>query len=49
MAAYAGLDAAILDPTEKLMYSNMKASLAIFGKDDYCGDYIKAFRNGNLI
>lgn len=49
MAVYAGLDAAILDPTDKLMNSNIKASLAITGKDDYCADYIKAFRDGNLI
>jgi len=49
MAVYAGLDAAILDPTEKLMNSNVKASLAITGKDDYCADYIKAFRDGSLI
>ena len=49
MAVYAGLDAAILDPTDKLMNSNLKASLAIVGEDDYCADYIKAFRDGNLI
>ena len=49
MAIYAGLDAAILDPTDKLMGSNIKASLAIAGMDDYCADYIKAFRNGNLV
>ena len=48
MAVYAGLDAAILDPAEKLMNSNLKASLAITGQDDYCSDYIKAFRDGNL-
>lgn len=49
MAAHAGLDAAILDPTEKLMNSSLKASLAIMGQDDYCGEYIKAFREGKLI
>ena len=49
MAIGAGLDAAILDPTDKLMNSSIKASLAIAGKDDYCADYIKAFREGNLI
>lgn len=49
MAVYAGLDAAILDPTEKLMNSNVRASLAIVGNDDYCSDYIKAFRDGNLV
>lgn len=49
MAVYAGLDAAILDPTDKLMNSISKASVAITGQDDYCGEYIKAFRDGNLI
>ena len=49
MAVYAGLDAAILDPTDKLMSSSLKASLAIAGLDDYCADYIKVFRDGNLI
>ena len=49
MAVYAGLDAAILDPTEKLMNSNLRASLAIVGRDDYCADYIKAFRDGKLV
>ncbi|MEI6863019.1 MAG: dihydropteroate synthase [Candidatus Omnitrophota bacterium] len=49
MAIFAGLDAAILDPTDKLMSSNIRAALAIVGKDDYCADYIKAFRDGNLV
>ncbi|MCX5680637.1 MAG: dihydropteroate synthase [Candidatus Omnitrophica bacterium] len=49
MAVYAGLDAAILDPTDKLMNSSRIASLAIVGEDGYCADYIKAFRAGSLI
>ena len=49
MAISAGLDAAILDPTDKLMNSSIRASLAIVGKDDYCADYIKSFRDGVLI
>lgn len=49
MAVYAGLDAAILDPTDKLMNSSLRASLAITGRDDYCAGYIKAFREGSLV
>ncbi len=49
MAVSAGLDAAILDPTDKLMSSNIRAAIAIVGKDDYCADYINAFRQGSLI
>jgi 5-methyltetrahydrofolate--homocysteine methyltransferase len=49
MAAHAGLDAAILDPTEKLMHSSVRASLAIIGRDEYCAEYINSFRSGNLV
>jgi 5-methyltetrahydrofolate corrinoid/iron sulfur protein methyltransferase len=43
-----GLDAAILDPTDTLLYAALKAGLAVAGKDDYCMDYITAFREGRL-
>jgi 5-methyltetrahydrofolate--homocysteine methyltransferase len=49
MALRSGLDAAILDPTEKLMYSSLQASLAIEGRDEYCSAYIKSFRDGKLV
>lgn len=49
MAVHSGLDAAILDPTEKLMHSSLRASLAIMGQDEYCSGYIKAFRDGTII
>lgn len=48
MAIQAGLDAAIMDPTDKRMSSSVKASIALLGLDDYCADYIKAFREGSL-
>lgn len=49
MAVQAGLDAAILDPMDKLIVSNLKASRALSGLDEYCAEYIQAFREGKLI
>jgi len=43
-----GLDAAILDPTDKQLVSVMRAALMLMGKDEYCVEYIKAFRKGLL-
>jgi 5-methyltetrahydrofolate corrinoid/iron sulfur protein methyltransferase len=43
-----GLDSAILDPTDNLLYSALKAALAICGRDDFCAEYIKAFRKERL-
>lgn len=49
MALDEGLDAAIIDPTEKHMASSIAASNALLGSDEYCGEYIRAFREGKLI
>ncbi len=43
-----GLDSAIIDPTDKLLYAMLKAATLIVGKDDYCKDYICAFREGRV-
>jgi len=43
-----GLDSAILDPTDKLLYGSYKAAWMIVGKDQYCMEYIKAFREGRF-
>lgn len=43
-----GLDAAILDPTDKDLYSAIKATLMVLGRDEYCMDYISAYREGRL-
>lgn len=48
MAMKEGLDAAIIDPTEKHTASAFAASNALLGDDEYCGDYIKAYREGRL-
>ena len=49
MALQSGLDAAILDPTDKLMLSSLRAAEALIGRDDYCAEYIRAFRERKLI
>ncbi|MCP4664984.1 MAG: dihydropteroate synthase, partial [Deltaproteobacteria bacterium] len=43
-----GLDAAILDPTDKKLFSALKAAHMVAGKDDFCMQYIAAFREGRL-
>jgi 5-methyltetrahydrofolate--homocysteine methyltransferase len=49
MAIQSGLDAAILDPTEKQVISSIAAAEALMCKDEYCAEYIKAFREGRLV
>jgi len=48
MAIHAGLDAAIVDPTDKHIFSAIAASRALLAQDEYCAEYIKAFREGKL-
>ena len=43
-----GLDSAIIDPTDKMLYGALKATLMIVGKDDFCMEYVTAFRGGRL-
>jgi 5-methyltetrahydrofolate--homocysteine methyltransferase len=43
-----GLDSAILDPTDKELYGALKAALMISGKDEFCMEYIKGFREGRF-
>jgi cobalamin-dependent methionine synthase I len=43
-----GLDAAIIDPTDKLLYTMLKAATLVVGKDNFCMDYICAFREGRV-
>lgn len=44
----AGLDCAILDPLDKRIMSFVYASELLQGKDDYCINYLTAFREGKL-
>lgn len=43
-----GLDSAIIDPTDKLLNAMLKAVMLVIDKDDFCMDYIHAFRAGRL-
>ncbi len=48
MAIAKGLDAAIINPLDNKMMANISAALALAGKDDFCMNYIKAYRAGKL-
>ena len=48
MCIFSGLDAAIIDPTDKNIISALKASNALLGKDEYCMEYITAVREKKL-
>jgi 5-methyltetrahydrofolate--homocysteine methyltransferase len=48
LAVGAGLDAAILDPTDKEMLAMLRATETLLGKDPYCVQYLKAFREGRF-
>ena len=44
----AGLDSAIVDPTERDMMATILAAEALVGKDEFCMNYIMAERQGRL-
>jgi cobalamin-dependent methionine synthase I len=44
----AGLDGAIIDPTEPRMMATVAAAEALLGRDEYCMRYIEAHRAGRL-
>lgn len=46
LAMNAGLDSAILDPTNREMLGLVFATEALLGMDDYCMEYIGAYRDG---
>lgn len=46
LAMNAGLDSAILDPTNRDMMGVIYATEALLGLDDYCMEYISAYRDG---
>jgi len=43
-----GLTAVILDPLDKRIMANLITTNALLGKDEYCADYLAAFRLGKL-
>ena len=48
MAIAKGLDGAIINPLDKKMMANIVAANALAGKDDFCMNYLTAFREGKL-
>ena len=46
LAMNAGLDSAILDPTNRDMMGIIYATETLLGQDDYCMEYISAYRDG---
>ena len=49
MAAYAGLDAVILNPLDTKMMSLIKVADMLTGKDASCRRYIRAHQKGILV
>jgi cobalamin-dependent methionine synthase I len=43
-----GMDAAIIDPTDKRMMAMIKTAMVLLGKDNFCCDYIQAYRDKKL-
>jgi 5-methyltetrahydrofolate--homocysteine methyltransferase len=43
-----GMDSVILDPTDRRLYSVLKTAVMVMGWDDFCMNYIKAYRQGRL-
>ena len=46
LAMNSGLDSAILDPTNRDLMGLIYAAEALLGLDDYCVEYISAYRRG---
>ena len=44
----AGMDGAIVDPMDKKLMAMIYASEALFGRDDYCRNYLKKYRAGEI-
>ena len=43
-----GMDAAIVDPTDALLMAALFAAEAVFGRDEYCVNFIEAFQAGRV-
>lgn len=48
MALSAGMDSAIIDPTNKDVYATILAIEALLGKDKFCKNYNRAYRKGKI-
>jgi len=43
-----GLDAGIVDPCDPQLVASIRAAEALLGRDEYCANYLRAFREGKL-
>ena len=43
-----GMDAVIIDSTDKRMMAIAKTAITLLGEDNFCGGYIQAYREGKL-
>jgi 5-methyltetrahydrofolate--homocysteine methyltransferase len=48
LAMASGMDSAILDATSPYILATLHATRALLGSDEYCMDYLKAYRSGIL-
>jgi 5-methyltetrahydrofolate--homocysteine methyltransferase len=48
LAMAAGMDSAIMDPTSADMQATMHAVDALLGNDEFCMEYLQAFRDGKF-
>jgi cobalamin-dependent methionine synthase I len=48
LAMDAGLDSAIMDPTDRALMECIYATDAVLGKDKFCNKYNRAYRNGKI-
>jgi 5-methyltetrahydrofolate--homocysteine methyltransferase len=48
MAMTRGLDAVILDPCDKPIMAHLITTMTLLGKDEFCTNYLKAFREGKF-
>jgi len=48
MALHAGMDAAIMDPLDNEIMALLRAAELVLGQDEYCMNYLKAYRQGLL-
>lgn len=48
MAITKGLDGAIVNPLDQKMMAAITTAEALVGRDEFCVNYIKAFREGKL-
>lgn len=48
LAMMSGLSAALIDPLDRRLMATMKATNLLLGKDDFCMEYIGAYREGRL-